>query len=86
VNEPADLTLILGVAVPEVVETAVRRIIEVGVARLFVTVVLLPVTVTVPKEFGLRPAEVRPVPGPSQEIGADILQRTMILLDEKHQL
>tara|TARA_R110000868_G_scaffold316312_1_gene577211 strand:- start:1171 stop:1311 length:141 start_codon:yes stop_codon:yes gene_type:complete len=46
VNEPADLTLILGGDVPEVVETAVKRIIESVVARLFVTVVLLPVTAT----------------------------------------
>ena len=74
VNEPADLTLILGVAVPEVVETAVKRITEVAVARLFVTVVLLPVTLTVPKEAGLIP-EVVPSPGPSQDKGADILLR-----------
>jgi hypothetical protein len=36
----------LGGDVPEVVETAVRRMIELGVARGFVTVVLLPVTAT----------------------------------------
>jgi len=74
VNEPADLTLILGVAVPDVVETAVKRITDVAVARLFVTVVLLPVTVTVPKDAGLRPEEVAS-PGPSQDKGADILLR-----------
>ena len=74
VNEPADLTLILGVAVPEDVETAVKRIIEEAVARLFVTVVLLPVTVTVPKDAGLSPEEVA-APGPSQDKGADILLR-----------
>jgi len=76
VNEPADLTLILGVAVPDVVETAVKRIIEEVVARLFVTVVLLPVTVTVPKEAGLRP-EVASC-APSQDRGSDILHRVMI--------
>jgi hypothetical protein len=48
----------LGVAVPEEAETAVRRIIEFAFARAFVTVVLLPVTVTVPNELGLRPEEV----------------------------
>tara|TARA_R110000868_G_scaffold78009_1_gene222995 strand:+ start:2814 stop:3047 length:234 start_codon:yes stop_codon:yes gene_type:complete len=76
VNEPVDLTLILGVAVPDVTDTAVKRIIEEVVARLFVTVVLLPVTETVPKELGLRPEEVAPVP--SHEGGLkDILHRFM---------
>jgi hypothetical protein len=60
----------LGVAVPAVVDTAVKRIIEVAVARLFVTVVLLPVTVTVPKAFGLRPDDV--CSEPSQLGKADI--------------
>lgn len=69
-NEPALRTLMLGVAVPAVVETAVRRMIELGVAREFVTVVLLPVTVTVPKELGLRPEVV--VCEPSQEGLKDI--------------
>jgi hypothetical protein len=76
VNEPADLVLILGVAVPETVDTAVRRIIEEAVARLFVTVVLLPVTVTVPKESGLRPDDVSCVP--SQLGRLDILHKVMI--------
>ena len=52
----------LGGDVPEVVETAVRRMIELVVARLFVTVVLEPVTVTVPNELGLRPEEVEAEP------------------------
>lgn len=52
----------LGVAVPDVADTAVRRIIEEVVARLFVTVVLLPVTVTVPKESGLIPDDVSSEP------------------------
>lgn len=52
----------LGGDVPEVVETAVRRIIELGVARGFVTVVFEPVTLTVPKELGLRPEEVAAEP------------------------
>jgi hypothetical protein len=58
VKDPADLVFILGLAAPAVAFTAVRRMIEFAVAREFVTVVLLPVTVTVPKELGLRPEEV----------------------------
>jgi hypothetical protein len=46
VKEPADLTLMLGLAAPAEVITAVRRMIEVAVAREFVTVVLDPVTAT----------------------------------------
>ena len=76
VNEPADLTLMLGVAVPEVDETAVKRITDEAVARLFVTVVLEPVTLTVPNEAGLRP-EVASC-DPSQEGRTeDILLRTI---------
>jgi hypothetical protein len=49
-------------AAPAVVFTAVRRIIELGVARLFVTVVLEPVTATYPNELALRPEEVEAEP------------------------
>jgi hypothetical protein len=65
VKEPADLVFKIGCAAPAVVSFAVRRIIELGVARGFVTVVLEPVTATVPKELGLRPEEA--VCSPSHE-------------------
>ena len=74
----------LGVAVPAVVDTAVKRIIEEAVARLFVTVVLLPVTETVPKEFGLRPDDV--VCSPSQLGKVDILLGVRFLSDERRRL
>jgi hypothetical protein len=61
----------LGVAVPDVADTAVRRIIDEVVARLFVTVVLLPVTVTVPKALGFKPDDVSSEP--SQLSKEDIL-------------
>ena len=46
VKDPADLALMLGLAAPAVAFTAVRRMMELAVARLFVTVVLEPVTAT----------------------------------------
>jgi hypothetical protein len=67
VKEPFALTLMLGLAAPAEVITAVRRIIELTVARAFVTVVFEPVTAAYPKELGLRPEEVGVVPDPSQE-------------------
>lgn len=70
---------------PAVVDTAVKRIMEVAVARLFVTVVLLPVTVTVPKAFGLRPEDVCSEPS---QLGRaeDILLGVRFLSDGRHPL
>jgi hypothetical protein len=65
VKDPFALVLMLGLAAPAVVITAVRIMIELVVARAFVTVVFEPVTATYPKELGFIPEEVELVP--SQE-------------------